>query len=101
MIIKLVLILVVFCLSGTGSRGQQMPRLPSPQTLSPAPLRKARGVPMPAESIVALTCPGPSPWPHPGGTCLRGEVFKGALSAQPPAEEAQETEIVSFLCFKC
>ncbi|MED6246969.1 hypothetical protein ATANTOWER_027120 [Ataeniobius toweri] len=61
-----VLVLVVFCLSGTGSRGQQTqqrhPDVPLPQTPLPAPPGGAQGVPRPAERHSPSSVSWAVPW---------------------------------------
>ncbi|MEQ2279247.1 Nephrocystin-3 [Ameca splendens] len=55
-------------LSGTGSRGQQTQT--HPDVPLPRHLLQPKAFPGQQRDIVPPTCPGPSPGPPPGGTCL-------------------------------
>ncbi|MED6268505.1 hypothetical protein CHARACLAT_023103 [Characodon lateralis] len=68
------LVLVVFRLSGTGLRGQQTqqrrPDVPLPRHLIQLLRVEPKAFPGQPRDIVPPACPGLSPGPPPGGTCL-------------------------------
>ncbi|MED6274920.1 hypothetical protein CHARACLAT_021294 [Characodon lateralis] len=70
----LLLVLVVFRLSRTGSRGQQIqqrhPDVALPKHLLQFLLGEPEACPGQLRDIVPPACPGPSPGPPPSGTCL-------------------------------
>ncbi|MEQ2290069.1 hypothetical protein AMECASPLE_039551 [Ameca splendens] len=69
-------------LSGTGSQGQQTqqrcPDVPLPRHLLQLLWGEPKALPGPPRDIVPPACPGPSPGPPPGGTCLEGLMRKAS-----------------------